>query len=69
MQANRYRKEFPDVFYYQIELAKLGTMEGVRKMLDYFGCIELPGLDAVVGRPTNRKLRTVIDREAEVRDG
>ncbi len=56
-QAEAFKKQFPNVRYYEIDIKDLNSYETVQDMLRHFGCREKESLTEVVGKPTNRKRR------------
>ena len=56
-QADAFKKKFPNVKYYEVNLEDLNSPEQVKKMLSFFGCREKSSLNYVVGKATNLKNR------------
>jgi len=54
-RTEAFMRKFPKVAYYPVEIDELNTLEGVGKMLDFFGCQAKETMAEVVGTPTNQK--------------
>lgn len=55
--ADEYIEFFPGVRHFKISVDELNDVDGVRRMLEYFGMEALPSMAEVVGRPTNLALQ------------
>jgi len=55
-KAEAFKQEFPNIKYYEVDIADLNSMESVQKMLSYFGQESEASLKQVVGVPANLKV-------------
>ena len=51
-----YRKRFPQIRYYEVDIDDLNSGDSVRKMLEFFGCRARDTIDTVIGVPENMKV-------------
>jgi hypothetical protein len=63
-EAAEFRRRFPGVRTYEVDLDELNTMAGVERMLAHFGLRGAASLGSVVGRPSNLKLHASRSRSA-----
>jgi hypothetical protein len=63
-RARRYREQFPDVSYFDVDVSELNTYEGVQRMLSHFNLIARPSIVSLLGNPTNLKQRSARPKTA-----
>jgi hypothetical protein len=54
-QAEAFKKQFPAIKYYEVNIEDLNSLESVERMFAFFGCTGTETLSQVVGKPTNLK--------------
>lgn len=54
-QKEVFKKQFPNIKFYEVNVEDLNSIEQVKNMLDYFGCKVKASMSDVVGEPTNLK--------------
>ena len=52
-KAEAYKRQFPAIKYYEVDIEDLNSLESVQKMIAYFGCSGEDSLKDVVGKPIN----------------
>lgn len=52
--AELYKQSFPDISFYDVDIADLNTVESVNRMLSFFGCRGKSSLANVVGKRIHR---------------
>jgi hypothetical protein len=55
-KAEAFKKQYPKIKYYEVNIEDLNSLESVQQMLAYFGYSGKESLIDVVGKPTNLKL-------------
>lgn len=51
-----YKKKFPRIKYFSVDLKSLNNFEKVKELFDYFGLIPKEGIQELVDKPVNQKL-------------
>ncbi|MFA7173873.1 MAG: hypothetical protein WC340_10755 [Kiritimatiellia bacterium] len=54
-QMEEFKKQFPRIKYYEVEIKDLNSLAKVQKLLDFFGCKGKKSLTEAVGIPRNIK--------------
>lgn len=54
-KAEVFRKRYPGIKYFEVDIEDLNSFERVQEMLSYFGCSCKESLIDIVGNPTNLK--------------
>ena len=57
-RSQAYQERFNKMKYYAVDVEQLNTLDEVRTMLAYFGCMAKESIRSVIGRPTNLKRST-----------
>jgi len=54
-KAEAFKKKFPNIKYYEVNIDDLNSLKSVKQMISYFGYKEMESLSGVVGKPVNLK--------------
>jgi hypothetical protein len=56
-KAKSFKKMYPSIKYYEVNIDDLNSIDSIQKMLAYFGCTCKDSLNDIVGKPTNLKTK------------
>lgn len=61
--AEHFKKKYPKIKYYEVNVKDLNSLDKVRQMFAHFGCIEKNSLGDIVNKPTNLKVRASYNKK------